>query len=80
MLRKNNIPQKVWVGHGTEIGGEFRKFDIPFRKRYKSQFTSEIFEIVKTATYKPPTYNLKGEQVDEMLGKFYEQELSKCII
>ena len=25
MLRKNNIPQKVWVDQGTEFGGEFRK-------------------------------------------------------
>ena len=181
MLRKNNIPQKVWVDQGTEFGGEFRKFcrqkkikiystrsetkaavaerairslkkiiyrfmeengckylvkmssflntmnsrvnistgkaskevknkdflsifyknpisqykkpqfkagdkvriskyDIPFRKGYKSQFTSENFENVKIATYKPPTYNLKGEQGDEILGKFYEQVLSKCII
>ena len=178
MLRKNNIPQKVWVDQGTEFGGEFRKFcrqkkiriystrsetkaavaerairslkniiyrfmeengykylvkmssfqntmncrvnrstgkapkkvknkdflsifshknpisqykkprfkvrvskyDILFRKGYKSQFTIEIFEIVKIATYKPPAYNLRGEQGDEIPGKFYEQELSKCII
>ena len=26
MLRKNNIPQKVWVDQGTKFGGEFRKF------------------------------------------------------
>ena len=26
MLRKNNVPQKVWVDQGTEFGGEFRKF------------------------------------------------------
>ena len=65
-----------------KVGDKVRisKYDIPFRKGYKSQFTSEIFEIVKIATYKPPTYNLKGEQGDEILGKFYEQELSKCII
>ena len=25
MLRKNNIPQKVWVDQGTEFGGEFWK-------------------------------------------------------
>ena len=56
------------------------KKDIPFRKGYKSQFTNEIFKIVKVATFKPPTYNLCGEQGDEILGKFYEQELSKCII
>ena len=53
------------------------KKDIPFRKSYKSQFTNEIFEIVKVATFKPPTYNLCGEQGDEVLAKFYEQELSR---
>ena len=25
MLRKNNIPQKVWVDQGTEFGGKIRK-------------------------------------------------------
>ena len=56
------------------------KYDNTFRKGYKSQITSEIFETVNIATYKPPTYNLKGEQGDEILGKFYEQELSNYII
>ena len=55
-------------------------YDIPLRKGYKSQFRSESFEIVKIATLKPPTYNLHGEQGDEILGKFYEQEFAKCII
>ena len=65
-----------------EVGENVRisKKDIPFRKGYKSQFTNEIFKIVKIATFKPPTYDLCGEQGDEILGKFYEQELSKCII
>ena len=65
-----------------KVGDKVRisKHDVPFRKGYNSQFTSEIFEIVKIATYKLPTYNLKGEQSDEILGKFYEQELSKCVI
>ena len=56
------------------------KYDIPFRKGYKSLFMSEIFGIAKIATYKPPAYNIKGEQGDEKLGKFYEQEHSKWII
>ena len=56
------------------------KHVIPFRKGYNSQFTSEVFEIVKIATYNFPTYNLKGEQGDEKVGKFYEQELAKCVI
>ena len=65
-----------------KIGDRVRisKYDIPFRKGYKSQFTSEIFQIVNIATLKPPTYNHHGEQGDEILGKFCEQELAKCII
>ena len=42
------------VGENVRIS----KNDIPFRKGYKSQFTNEIFKIVKVATFKPPTYNL----------------------
>ena len=56
------------------------KYDIQFRKNYKSQFTSENFQIVKISTLKPPTYSLHGEQSDEIPDKFYEQELAKCII
>ena len=65
-----------------KIGDKIRisKYDIPFRKGYKSQLTSEIFQIVKIATLKPPTSNLHREQGDEILGKFYEQELANCII
>ena len=75
-------PIRLYKKPRFKVGDKVRisKYDIPFRKGYKSQFTSEIFEIVKIATYKLPTYNLKGEQGDEILGKFYEQELSKCII
>ena len=37
-------------------------------------------KLLKLLLFEPPTYNLCGEQGDEILGKFYEQELSKCII
>ena len=46
-----------------------QKKDFPFRKGYKPQFRNEVFKIVKIATYKPPTYNLCGEQGDEILSK-----------
>ena len=46
---------------------------IPFRKRLKSQIANELFKIFKIATYKQPTYNICGEQIDEILGEFYEQ-------
>ena len=38
------------------------KYDSPFRKDYKPQFTRDVFEIVAIATKKPPTYTIKDEQ------------------
>ena len=77
---KNSINQhkrpRFKVGENVRIS----KKDVSFRKGYKSQFTNETFKIVKIATFKQPTYNLFGEYGDKILGKFYEQELSKCII
>ena len=35
------------------------KYDLPFGKNYKPQFTREVFEIVAIATRKPPTYKIK---------------------
>ena len=53
------------------------KYDLPFRKGYKPQFPQEIFEFVAIATKKPPTYTIKGEQEEVILGKFHEKELIK---
>ena len=63
-----------------KIGDKVRisKYDIPLRKGYKSQLTSEIFQIFKIASLKPTIYNLYGEQGDEILGKIYEKELANC--
>ena len=40
-----------------KVGDRVRisKYDLPFRKGYKPQFTREVFEIVAIATRKPPT-------------------------
>ena len=46
------------------------KYDLPFRKGYKPQFTREVFEIVAIATKKPPTYAIKDEQDELFQGKF----------
>ena len=51
------------------------KYDLLFRKSYKSQFTQEIFKIVNLATKKPPTYTIKDEQEEVILGESYEKEL-----
>ncbi len=51
------------------------KKDLPFRKGYKQQFTSEVFSIIDIPTLNPPTYTLKDGNQDTILGKFYEAEL-----
>ena len=62
-----------------KIGDRVRisKFDIPFRKGYKPQFTQELFEIVAISPRKPPTYTIKDEQVEINRGKLYQKELIK---
>ena len=55
------------------------KYDLPFRKVYKPQFTREVFEIVTIATRKTPTNTNKDEQGEVVQGKFYQKELIKVI-
>ena len=55
------------------------KYDLPFRKGYKPQFTREVFKIVAIATRKPPTYTIKDEQDEIIRGKLYQKELIKVI-
>ena len=64
-----------------KIGDRVRisKYDLPFRKGYKPQFTREVFEIVAIATRKPPTYTIKDEQDEIIQGKFYQKELIEVI-
>ena len=64
-----------------KVGDRVRisKYDLPFRKGYKPQFTREVFEIVAIATRKPPTYTIKDEQDEIIQGKFYQKELIKVI-
>ena len=58
---------------------QISKYDLPFRKGYKPQFTREVFEVVAIATRKPPTYTIKDEQGEVIQGKFYQKELFKVI-
>ena len=73
---RNKKKPKFSVGDFVRISLK----DIPFRKGYKSQFTNEIFKIIKGLSSNPPMYNIKGQNGDVILGKFYEQELTKVII
>ena len=44
------------------------KYDLPLWKGYKPQFTQEVFEIVAISSRKPPTYTIKDEQDEIILG------------
>ena len=64
-----------------KIGGRVHssKYDLPFRKGYKPQFTKDVFKIVAISSRKPPTYTIKDEQEEIIRGKFYQKELIKVI-
>ena len=66
---------KFKVGDRVRIS----KYDSPFRKGYKPQFTKEVFEIVAIFSKKPPTYTKRDEQDEIIRGKFYQEELIKVI-
>ena len=73
-LRELRKP-KFKVGDGVRIS----KYDLPFRKGCKPQFTKEVFEIVAISSKKPPTYIIKDEQDETIRGKFHQKELIKVI-
>ncbi len=77
-LTATNKPKKprFKVGQWVRIA---RK-DLPFRKGYQQNFTDELFEISELFTTNPPTYCLKDNQGEVILGKFYEAELVKVDI
>ena len=55
------------------------KYDLPFRRGNKPQFTKEVFEIVAISSRRPPTYTIKYEQDEILRGKFYQKELIKNV-
>ena len=62
---------KLKVGDRVRVS----KYDLPFRKGYKLQFTKEVFQIVAFSSKKPPTYTIKDEQDETIRGNFYQKEL-----
>ena len=73
-LREYKKP-KFGIGHRIPIS----KYDIPFMKSYRSQFTREICEVVAIPAEKRPTYTIKDEQEAVIRGKFCEKELIRVI-
>ena len=74
-------PQREFRKPQFKIGDRVRisKYDLPFRKGYKPQFTQEVFEIVEISSRKPTTYTIKDEQDEIIRGKFYQKESVKVI-
>ena len=74
-------PSREFKKPTFKVGDRVRisKYDLPFRKGYKPQFTREVFEFVAIATRKPPTYTIKDEQGEVIQGKFYQKELLKVV-
>ena len=61
-----------------KIGDRVRisKYDLPFRKACKPEFTQEVAQIVAISSRKPPTYRIKDEIIR---GKLYQKELIRVI-
>ena len=75
-------PLREFKNSTFKIGDRVRisKYDLPFCKGYKPQFTREVFGIVAIATRKPPTYKIIKDEQDEIIQvKFHQKELSKVI-
>ena len=66
---------KFKVGYRVRIS----KYDLPFTRGYKPQFTNEVFEIFAVSSKKSPTYTIKDEQEETIRGKFYQKELIEII-
>ena len=73
-LREYRKP-KFKIGDRVRIS----KYDLPFRKGSKPEFTLEVFENGEISSRKPPTYEIKDEQDEIISGKFHQKELIEVI-
>ena len=64
-----------------EFGDRVRisKYNLPFRKGCKPQFTQKVFEIVAIFFRKPPEDTIEDDQDAISGGEFYQKELIKVI-
>ena len=68
-----NISPKFNIGDKVRIS----KYKNIFTKGYEANFTKELFTIVEVLFGDPTMYKLQDMDGEEILGKFYEQELSQ---
>ena len=70
---------KIKTKNKFKVGDPVRisKYKHIFAKGYQPSWTTEVFKIDKVKDTKPPTYVLKDENNQVIVGGFYEQELLK---
>lgn len=77
----NLFPQTIKVSKTSKfkIGDRVRisRKRKDFHKGYSPNFTNELFVISKILPTEPITYRLRDMNSEELIGSFYEQELSK---
>ena len=73
---KNFKPPKFKVGDMVRI----HKYKSIFAKGYEANFTSEVFKIIGVLKGDPNMYVLEDLEEKPIIGKFYEQELSRTEI
>lgn len=70
-----NISKKPYFNVGDRVRISKKRKD--FHKGYLPNFTDELFIISKILSTEPITYKLRDMNNEEIVGSFYEQELSK---
>ena len=83
--RKQNQPGSS-LGHTQDlplpkfkVGDTVRvsKYKSIFSKGYEANFTEEIFKVKKVLRGDPNMYEIKDHEGEPIIGKFYEEELSR---
>ena len=61
-----------------KIGDKVRisKYKSIVTKGYEANYTEELFKVTKVFRFDPVMYNIEDLDGEEILGKFYEDELS----
>ena len=74
-LCNTNFPQRPKFKIGDQV--RVRRKIETFHRRYKIQFTEELFIIVQIPTNNTPTYVVNNTKNEKTLGKFFKPELVK---
>jgi len=73
-------PKPKKIVYKFEVGDTVRISETKriYLKGYREKWTEELFKVVKRFPTHPPTYGIIDYDGEEILGKFYAQELQKA--